>query len=134
MVIENAEKFGLAQLHQLRGRVGRGAHASYCYLVSGKLNEVSEQRIRAMVESGDGFRLSEKDLEIRGPGEFFGTRQSGLPALRFAHLLKDRDILEIARGEARSFLEKEGTPQQLEAAVRYLEERWNRHYGLVQVG
>ena len=96
MVIENAEKFGLAQLHQLRGRVGRGEHASFCYLVTGKLNEVSEQRIRAMVATGDGFRLAETDLEIRGPGEFFGTRQSGLPQLRFAHIIKDREILEAA--------------------------------------
>lgn len=134
MVIENAEKFGLAQLHQLRGRVGRGAHASYCYLVTGKQTEVSEQRIRAMVESGDGFRLAEADLEIRGPGEFFGTRQSGLPQLRFAHVLKDREILEMARGEARAFLENEAGSPRMAAAERYLEERWQRRYGLVQVG
>ncbi len=134
MVIENAEKFGLSQLHQLRGRVGRGAHASYCYLVTGKQNEVSEQRIRAMVESSDGFRLAEADLEIRGPGEFFGTRQSGVPQLRFAHILKDREILEMARGEARSFLEQEAGTDRLKAAEHYLEEKWQRRYGLVQVG
>ncbi|MFN9430492.1 MAG: ATP-dependent DNA helicase RecG [Acidobacteriota bacterium] len=134
MVIENAEKFGLAQLHQLRGRVGRGAHASYCFLVTGKQTEVSEQRIRAMVESGDGFRLAEADLEIRGPGEFFGTRQSGLPQLRFAHVLKDREILEMARGEARSFLEREADSVRLREAERYLEDHWQRRYGLVQVG
>ncbi len=134
MVIENAEKFGLAQLHQLRGRVGRGAHASYCFLVTGKQTEVSEQRIRAMVESGDGFRLAEADLEIRGPGEFFGTRQSGLPQLRFAHVLKDREILEMARGEARSFLEREAGSARMMEAERYLEDHWQRRYGLVQVG
>ncbi len=134
MVIENAEKFGLSQLHQLRGRVGRGVHASYCFLVTGKQNEVSEQRIRAMVESSDGFRLAEADLEIRGPGEFFGTRQSGMPQLRFAHVLKDREILEMARGEARSFLEKEAGTALMSSAERYLEENWQRRYGLVQVG
>lgn len=134
MVIENAEKFGLSQLHQLRGRVGRGAHASYCYLVTGKQTEVSEQRIRAMVESSDGFRLAEADLEIRGPGEFFGTKQSGMPQLRFAHVLKDREILEMARGEARSFLESEMGSEKMVAAETYLEQRWQRRYGLVQVG
>ncbi len=134
MVIENAEKFGLAQLHQLRGRVGRGAHASFCYLVTGKLNEVSEQRIRAMVATGDGFRLAETDLEIRGPGEFFGTRQSGLPQLRFAHIIKDREILEAAREEARQFIERENGSARMREAVRYLEENWQRRYGLGQVG
>ncbi|MCX6613989.1 MAG: ATP-dependent DNA helicase RecG, partial [Acidobacteria bacterium] len=134
MVIENAEKFGLSQLHQLRGRVGRGVHASHCYLVTGRQNEVSEQRIRAMVESSDGFRLAEADLEIRGPGEFFGTRQSGVPQLRFAQILKDREILEMARGEARSFLDKEPGTEQMSAAEQYLEQNWQRRYGLVQVG
>lgn len=134
MVIENAEKFGLAQLHQLRGRVGRGAHGSYCFLVTGKLNEISEQRIRAMVQTNDGFRLSEVDLEIRGPGEFFGTRQSGIPQLRFAHVLKDREILETAREEARLFLEAEADSPRLRLAVNYLEQRWQRRYGLAQVG
>jgi ATP-dependent DNA helicase RecG len=134
MVIENAEKFGLSQLHQLRGRVGRGSHASYCFLVTGSQNEVSEQRIRAMVESSDGFRLAEADLEIRGPGEFFGTKQSGLPQLRFAHILKDREILEMARGEAQSFLERHSGTEQMTKAENYLEQNWQRRYGLVQVG
>ncbi len=134
MVIENAEKFGLAQLHQLRGRVGRGAHDSYCFLVTGKLNEVARQRIDAMVASSDGFRLSEVDLEIRGPGEFFGTRQSGIPQLRFAHVLKDREILECAREEAQSFLDREEGTARGRAAVDYLEQHWQRRYGLAQVG
>ncbi len=134
MVIENAEKFGLAQLHQLRGRVGRGAHASFCHLVTGKLNEVSEQRIRAMVQTSDGFRLAETDLEIRGPGEFFGTRQSGLPQLRFAHILKDREILEMAREEARAFIERENGTEGYRNALQYLEQNWQRRYGLGQVG
>ncbi|MDX2269572.1 MAG: ATP-dependent DNA helicase RecG [Bryobacter sp.] len=134
MVIENAEKFGLAQLHQLRGRVGRGAHESFCYLVTGKLNDVSAQRIRAMTESNDGFRLAETDLEIRGPGEFFGTRQSGLPQLRFAHVLADRDILEQAREEAMRFIEKEEGSLRFRQAVDYLEQHWQRRYGLAQIG
>jgi len=134
MVIENAEKFGLSQLHQLRGRVGRGSHESYCYLVTGRQSEVSEQRIRAMVESSDGFRLAEADLEIRGPGEFFGTRQSGLPQLRFAHILKDREILEMARAEAKNFLERDSGTSAMASAEQYLEENWQRRYGLVQVG
>ncbi len=134
MVIENAEKFGLAQLHQLRGRVGRGAHASHCFLLTAKLNDVSEQRIRAMVESSDGFRLAEVDLEIRGPGEFFGTRQSGIPQLRFAHVLQDRDLLETARDEASRFIAREHGSARFRAAVEYLEQRWQRRYGLAQIG
>jgi ATP-dependent DNA helicase RecG len=134
MVIENAEKFGLAQLHQLRGRVGRGAHESFCCLVTGKLGETSEQRIRAMVNTNDGFVLSETDLEIRGPGEFFGTRQSGLPQLRFAHIIGDREVLERAREAAREFLEEEGESVRYTTAVNYLEQHWQRRYGLAQVG
>lgn len=134
MVIENAEKFGLSQLHQLRGRVGRGGHASYCFLLTGSQNEVSAQRIKAMVETGDGFRLAEADLEIRGPGEFFGTRQSGVPQLRFAHILKDREILEMARREAQEFLDRNAQSPRMREAERYLEEHWQRRYGLAQVG
>jgi ATP-dependent DNA helicase RecG len=134
MVIENAEKFGLSQLHQLRGRVGRGGHASYCFLLTGSQNEVSAQRIQAMVETSDGFRLAEADLEIRGPGEFFGTRQSGMPQLRFAHILKDREILEMARREAQEFLEQYAQSPRMREAERYLEEHWQRRYGLAQVG
>jgi ATP-dependent DNA helicase RecG len=134
MVVENAEKFGLAQLHQLRGRIGRGAHESYCFLVTGKLNEVSRRRVEAMARSSDGFELAEIDLEIRGPGEFFGTRQSGLPQLRFAHVLKDREILELARAEAEAFLEREEGSPRYRAAVEYLELKWRRRYALAQVG
>ena len=105
MVIEQAERFGLAQLHQLRGRVGRGAEQSYCILVTEKMNDTARERIRTLVESNDGFYIAEMDLKLRGPGEFFGTKQSGLPALRIANILRDADILEIARREAVAFVE-----------------------------
>ena len=101
MLIEHAERFGLSQLHQLRGRVGRGPWTSYCILMTaGRLGEDAERRIAAMVETTDGFRIAEADLALRGPGEFFGTRQSGLPELRLADLLRDGAVLEEARREA----------------------------------
>jgi ATP-dependent DNA helicase RecG len=134
MVIEQAERFGLAQLHQLRGRVGRGAQQSYCMLVTGKLNDTAKERIRTLVDSNDGFYIAEMDLRLRGPGEFFGTKQSGLPALRIANILRDTEILEIARSEATSFIEKPPSEEDLRRAVRYIREHWQRRYGLVQVG
>jgi ATP-dependent DNA helicase RecG len=134
MVIEHAERFGLSQLHQLRGRVGRGAEQSYCVLVTGKLNEIGRERIRTMVESSDGFYIAEMDLKLRGPGEFFGTKQSGLPALRIANILRDSEVLEIARNEASDFVGRaEGDPE-LRQAMHYLKTRWQRRYGLVEVG
>ena len=101
MIIENAERFGLAQLHQLRGRVGRGKHKSYCILIYASKSDVCKQRMAIMEETNDGFKISEKDLEIRGPGEFFGTRQHGLPELRIANIFKHMKILKIAQQEAR---------------------------------
>jgi ATP-dependent DNA helicase RecG len=97
MVVEQAERFGLAQLHQLRGRVGRGAAQSYCILVTDKMNDTARQRIRTLVESTDGFYISEMDLKLRGPGEFFGTRQSGDLGFHIANPLRDRELLELAR-------------------------------------
>ena len=92
MVIEHAERFGLAQLHQLRGRIGRGAAKSYCVLMTGgKVSEEAEQRLDAMVRTNDGFQIAELDLELRGPGEFFGTRQAGMPSFRVANLIRDRN-------------------------------------------
>ena len=132
IVIEQAERFGLAQIHQLRGRVGRGPHQSYCILVSGKLTDVSRERIRTLVESNDGFYIAEMDMKLRGPGEFFGTRQSGIPGLRLADLVRDADVLETATREAGAFIAR-GDTQELHAAVRYIQEHWQRKYGLGQV-
>jgi len=101
MLIENAERFGLTQLHQLRGRVGRGKEKSYCILVnreSGKQDSsMAEQRLSVMVETNDGFRIAEEDLKLRGPGDFFGTRQSGFPELKIADFMRDKDLLYLAR-------------------------------------
>ena len=134
MVVEQAERFGLAQLHQLRGRVGRGAAQSYCILVTEKVNDTARERIRTLVESTDGFYISEMDLKLRGPGEFFGTKQSGLPALRVANILRDTEILEIARREAISFVESPPSAEELEHAAAYIRDHWQRRYGLVTVG
>ncbi len=101
MVVEHAERFGLAQLHQLRGRVGRGAAKSYCVLITGpRVSALGEERLNAMVRTQDGFELAELDLSQRGPGEFFGTRQAGLPDFRVANLVRDRELLELAKQEA----------------------------------
>ena len=133
MVVEHAESFGLAQLHQLRGRVGRGAEQSYCLLVTDKLTDTARQRIRTMTETTDGFQIAEMDLRLRGPGEFFGTRQSGLPAFRVANLLRDREVLELARAEATAFIENPPSPEDLRSLVAYIKESWQRRYGLVNV-
>ncbi len=133
MVIEQAERFGLAQIHQLRGRVGRGPHQSYCVLVTGKMGTIACERIRTLVESNDGFYIAEMDMKLRGPGEFFGTRQSGIPGLRLADLIRDSDVLEMARLEAQRLLEARDAAD-MRAVVRYIQEHWQRRYGLVQVG
>lgn len=134
MVIEQAERFGLAQLHQLRGRVGRGSAQSYCILVTEKLSETGRERIRTMVDSSDGFYIAEMDLRLRGPGEFFGTKQSGLPALKFGNILRDPELLEEARLEALSFIQHPPSEEALRTGIKYLQENWQRRYGLVQVG
>jgi ATP-dependent DNA helicase RecG len=134
MVIEQAERFGLSQLHQLRGRVGRGAAQSYCVLVTEKMNDTARERIRTLVESTDGFYISEMDLKLRGPGEFFGTKQSGIPSLRVANILRDGEILELARREAMEFIAKPPSDEELRRAVAYIRDHWQRQYGLVTVG
>lgn len=138
MVIEHAERFGLSQLHQLRGRIGRGAAKSYCVLMTGrKVSVEAQQRLDAMVRTQDGFKIAETDLEQRGPGEFFGTRQAGMPNLRVANLLRDRDLLEAARKEARYVLagpSDDVSKEDIARAVQHLRGHWNRRYGLVEVG
>ncbi|MCT4508199.1 MAG: ATP-dependent DNA helicase RecG [Tepidibacter sp.] len=107
MIIENAERFGLAQLHQLRGRVGRGEHKSFCILIYGSKNEVTFERMKTMEQTTDGFKISEKDLEIRGPGEFFGTRQHGLPELKIANIFKHIKILKEAQKKAQNIIKED---------------------------
>ena len=134
MVIEHAERFGLAQIHQLRGRVGRGAAQSYCILVTDKLGDTGRERLRTLVESSDGFYIAEMDLKLRGPGEFLGTRQSGLPAFRIGNLLRDQELLELARREAVDFVKAPPSQQSLESAMAYVRDHWQRKYGLALVG
>ena len=136
MVIEHAERFGLAQMHQLRGRVGRGAAKSYCILMTGgKVSEGAEARLEAMVRTQDGFALAEMDLRQRGPGEFFGTRQAGLPEFRVADLLRDRTMLELAKAEAAKFAERPDpdlSREEIAAVWARLKMQWQRRYGLVE--
>jgi len=141
MVVEHAERFGLAQLHQLRGRVGRGAAKSYCILMTGpKISPLGEERLNAMVRTQDGFELAELDLAMRGPGEFFGTRQAGLPDFRVANLVRDRALLELAKAEAARFVNAgdkaaaEATEAERNRVWARLKEAWQRRYGLVEAG
>jgi ATP-dependent DNA helicase RecG len=136
MVIEHAERFGLAQMHQLRGRVGRGAAKSYCILMTGgKVSEQAEARLDAMVRTQNGFELAELDLQQRGPGEFFGTRQAGLPEFRVANLIRDRAVLELAKTEAARFAESPDpavSREERDAVWARLKQQWQRKYGLVE--
>jgi ATP-dependent DNA helicase RecG len=136
MVIEHAERFGLAQMHQLRGRVGRGAAKSYCILMTGgKVSEQAEARLGAMVRTQNGFELAELDLQQRGPGEFFGTRQAGLPEFRVANLIRDRAVLELAKAQAAKFAESPDpavSREERDAVWARLKHQWQRKYGLVE--
>jgi ATP-dependent DNA helicase RecG len=138
MVIEHAERFGLAQLHQLRGRIGRGAAKSYCVLMTGgKVSEEGEKRLNAMVKTNDGFEIAELDLELRGPGEFFGTRQAGMPSFRVANLIRDRELLEAAKREAAAVIagpNSEISEVEVSRALVHMRTRWQNTYGLVEVG
>ena len=138
MVIEHAERFGLAQLHQLRGRIGRGAAKSYCVLMTGgKVTEDGQRRLDAMVRTNDGFQIAELDLELRGPGEFFGTRQAGLPSFRVANIIRDGQLLEAAKLEAAAVLAEpnsEIAPEEVSRALVQMRARWRHTYGLVEVG
>jgi len=137
MVIEHAERFGLAQLHQLRGRIGRGAAKSFCVLMTGgKVSEDGERRLDAMVRTVDGFQIAELDLELRGPGEFFGTRQAGLPSFQVASLIRDRQLLELAKREAAAVLagpNEDVSQDEISRALRHMRTRWQKTYGLVEV-
>ena len=138
MVIEHAERFGLAQLHQLRGRIGRGAAKSYCVLMTGgKITEEGQRRLDAMVRTNDGFQIAELDLELRGPGEFFGTRQAGLPSFRVANIIRDAQLLEAAKREAAAVLagpNSEISSEEISRALVHMRARWQHTYGLVEVG
>ncbi len=136
MVIEHAERFGMAQMHQLRGRVGRGSAKSYCVLMTGaRVSEQAEARLDAMVRTQNGFELAELDLQQRGPGEFFGTRQAGLPEFRVANLIRDRAQLELAKVEAARFASAPDpaiSREETEAVWARLKQQWQRRYGLVE--
>lgn len=133
MLIEHAERFGLSQLHQLRGRVGRGATESYCILLSqfAKSKE-SQERLKVMEETTDGFKIAEKDLEIRGPGEVMGTRQSGLPEFRIANIVRDQKILEVAKREAEFMLNERGRTRETDRLIQHV--RSQPRFGLARVG
>ncbi len=137
MVIENADRFGLSQLHQLRGRIGRGKLKSYCILVvSRRCSAEARERLETMRQTQDGFEIAEKDLEIRGPGEFVGTRQSGLPRFLFANLVRDRKIMDIARRESGRYLQKLQAAGDVSSAhkLAQIAERWKRKFSLFEVG
>jgi ATP-dependent DNA helicase RecG len=135
MVIEHAERFGLAQLHQLRGRIGRGAQKSHCILVApGRLTDDARARLETMVRTTNGFEIAETDLLIRGPGEFFGTKQSGELGFHLANPLRDRELLEIARKEAFQLVEEPPEKESLQRMLRVLPPHWQRRYHLARVG
>jgi ATP-dependent DNA helicase RecG len=135
MVIEHAERFGLSQLHQLRGRIGRGAQKSYCILVAhGRLTEDGRARLETMVRTNNGFEIAETDLQLRGPGEFFGTRQSGEMGFHVASPLRDREVLEVARKEAFALADDPGKKDTLQGVLRLLPGEWQRRYHLARVG
>ena len=132
MVIEHAERFGLAQLHQLRGRVGRGEDQAYCFLLyKAPLGEVASERLRSLTETTDGFELAERDLKLRGPGDFFGTRQSGVPTLRVGDLVRDYEIMEQARIESTGWLM---TVSRDHILVKNMRKAWSERFGLVKIG
>jgi ATP-dependent DNA helicase RecG len=132
MVVEHAERFGLAQLHQLRGRVGRGPAPARCILIgNARGSRDAQRRLDIMCETNDGFRISEVDLELRGPGEIAGTRQSGMPEFRFANLARDVKALAVAREEAAQLLTRVKKQPDVEcrSALRIIQREWRRRHG-----
>jgi ATP-dependent DNA helicase RecG len=135
MVIEHADRFGLAQLHQLRGRIGRGKEKSYCVLVAPRsIKGDAKERIETMVATSNGFEIAERDLKLRGPGEFFGTRQHGDAAFSFAQPLRDHEILELARREAFELVETPSRANEVAAQLESLNPAWQRRYQLASIG
>ena len=136
MLIEHAERFGLAQLHQLRGRVGRSQHRSYCLLIANPTNTDAVQRMKAMVRTTDGFEIAEEDLSIRGPGEFFGIKQAGMPDLKVANLARDAKLLEIAREEAFRIAASDPALVKPEHQLlkHILQEKWRTNLEMASVG
>jgi ATP-dependent DNA helicase RecG len=132
MVVEHAERFGLSQLHQLRGRVGRSGHQSFCCLIyQSPLSDDARERLKAMTETTDGFEIAERDLLLRGPGDFFGTRQAGAPTFRVIDLVRDRELVDAARREAADWLDVHAsTPD----AMSKLLDGWQRRFQLIEVG
>jgi ATP-dependent DNA helicase RecG len=132
MLVEHAERFGLSQLHQLRGRVGRDRHQSYCVLLyQAPLSEEARERLRAMTETTDGFEIAERDLTLRGPGDFFGTRQAGLPTFRSIDLVRDRQVLEDARREVDAWL---AAGAQVDDALATMRATWWQRFHLIEIG
>jgi ATP-dependent DNA helicase RecG len=132
MIIEHAERFGLSQLHQIRGRVGRGAHQSHCVLLyQYPISKQGKARLQALADTTNGFEIAERDLELRGPGDFFGTRQSGLPTLRTGDLLRDHPLMEQARAEAVRFLDQQALTAPL---VERMKAAWPSRFGLMDIG
>jgi ATP-dependent DNA helicase RecG len=134
MVIENADRFGLSQLHQLRGRVGRGGAQSYCILLADPVSPESKQRIKTMCSTGDGFRIAEADLQLRGPGEVCGIRQHGVTDFRVADLIKDRDVLISAREQAFEIVEKDRMLEDLPLLRQEVLRRVGKVLELVETG
>jgi ATP-dependent DNA helicase RecG len=132
MIVEHAERFGLSQLHQLRGRVGRGAHQSYCFLLyQAPLSDDARERLKTMAETTDGFEIAERDLRLRGPGDFFGTRQAGMPTFRLIDLMRDRDLLDLAGREAAQWLDKTRPTAE---AVDTIVTNWSTRFRLIEIG
>jgi ATP-dependent DNA helicase RecG len=135
MVIEHAERFGLAQLHQLRGRIGRGGRKSFCILIAPKsVTGEAWERLETMVATNDGFAIAEMDLKLRGPGEFFGTRQHGVLGLHAADPLRDRELLELARREAFALVENPAAADERRLLFDALAPEWQRRYELASMG
>jgi len=132
MIIEDADRFGLSQLHQLRGRVGRDRHQSYCFLLyQSPLSDEARERLKAMTETTDGFEIAERDLVQRGPGDFFGTRQAGVPTFRMIDLVRDRDVLDLAHREAGQWF---ATVKPAADAIERLLANWNQRFRLIAIG